>query len=137
MATPAEALKRLTDWAESQNPGVTFSGDYPIAVARGVLEAVPVGGQVTREQIRHVFLLHGFTIKYGQDDLKPCVYAAAYALLELANEKSGKRGNPYNPKDVWLARYWQAGFEGKDCPPRTGPLALAAYEEGRRASAGK
>lgn len=31
-------LKRLVEWAESQNPGVTFTGDHPIAMARAALE---------------------------------------------------------------------------------------------------
>ena len=41
------------------------------------------GEQLTREQIREVFMAHGFTIKEGQTDLKQYVYDAAYALLEL------------------------------------------------------
>ncbi|KQR62624.1 hypothetical protein [Acidovorax sp. Leaf160] len=35
----------------------------------------------TRDQIREVFLQHGFTVKEGQTDLKEYVYDAAYALL--------------------------------------------------------
>lgn len=37
-----------------------------------------------RPKIKEVFLAHGFTVKEGQDDLKPYVYEAAEALLEAA-----------------------------------------------------
>lgn len=36
------------------------------------------------EQIREIFMAHGFTIKEGQTDLKPYVYAAARALLSAS-----------------------------------------------------
>ena len=39
--------------------------------------------ELTDDQIRDVFLANGFTIKDGQTDLKPYVYAAARALLAL------------------------------------------------------
>ena len=39
---------------------------------------------VSRDVIRDVFLRNGFTIKDGCSDLKPYVYAAANALLEVA-----------------------------------------------------
>ncbi len=39
---------------------------------------------ITDDQIREVFLANGFTIKDGQTDLKPYVYAAARALLAMA-----------------------------------------------------
>lgn len=39
--------------------------------------------ELTDDQIRDVFLANGFTIKDGQPDLKPYVYAAARALLAL------------------------------------------------------
>lgn len=45
---------------------------------------------LTREQIREVFLAHGFTIKEGLTDLKPYVYDAAYALLDRAKAKEGQ-----------------------------------------------
>jgi hypothetical protein len=41
---------------------------------------------MTKDQIRKVFLRNGFTIKEGQDDLKPYVYAAAEELLKLADQ---------------------------------------------------
>lgn len=39
---------------------------------------------VSRQQIREVFLRNGFTIKPGCDDLREYVYKAAFELLELA-----------------------------------------------------
>jgi pyridoxine 5'-phosphate synthase PdxJ len=39
---------------------------------------------LTKDEIREVFLAHGFTVKEGQADLKQYVYDAAYALLERA-----------------------------------------------------
>lgn len=42
------------------------------------------GSEVERETIRAVFLRNGFTIKEGQTDLKPYVYAAAEELLSIA-----------------------------------------------------
>lgn len=36
---------------------------------------------LSRDQIREVFMAHGFTVKEGQTDLKQYVYDAAYALL--------------------------------------------------------
>jgi len=38
----------------------------------------------TKQQVREIMLAHGFTIKEGQDDLKPYVYEAAESLLQLA-----------------------------------------------------
>jgi hypothetical protein len=40
---------------------------------------------MTDNQIREIFLANGFTIKDGQTDLKPYVYAAARALLAAAS----------------------------------------------------
>ena len=47
------------------------------------MRAAPVS-KVERETIRAVFLRNGFTIKEGQTDLKPYVYAAAEELLSIA-----------------------------------------------------
>lgn len=41
----------------------------------------PTPAPLSRDQIREVFMAHGFTIKEGQTDLKQYVYDAAYALL--------------------------------------------------------
>lgn len=43
---------------------------------------------LTKEEMREILMAHGFTIKPGQDDLKPYVYAAAKALCIAAVEKS-------------------------------------------------
>lgn len=43
----------------------------------------PAPAPLSRNQIREVFMAHGFTIKEGQTDLKQYVYDAAHALLEL------------------------------------------------------
>ena len=40
---------------------------------------------ITDERIRDIFMANGFTIKDGQTDLKPYVYAAARALLSCAS----------------------------------------------------
>lgn len=47
----------------------------------GAEQSAPAG---ERETIRAVFLRNGFTIKEGQTDLKPYVYAAAEELLSIA-----------------------------------------------------
>lgn len=39
---------------------------------------------LSREEVRAIFVTHGFTIKEGQSDLKQYVYDAAYALLARA-----------------------------------------------------
>ncbi|WP_213228108.1 hypothetical protein [Caballeronia sp. NK8] len=39
---------------------------------------------MTKDQIRAIFLGAGFTIKQGQDDLRPYVYDAAYCLLSAS-----------------------------------------------------
>lgn len=36
---------------------------------------------ISKDQIREIFLKNGFTIKEGQEDLKPYVYSAAYELM--------------------------------------------------------
>lgn len=41
---------------------------------------------LTDDEIRAVFLAHGFTIKDGMTDLKPYVYAAARAIVRAAAE---------------------------------------------------
>ena len=43
---------------------------------------------MNRDQIRDIFLRNGFTIKDGQTDLKPYVYAAAEELLELTTPQT-------------------------------------------------
>jgi hypothetical protein len=45
--------------------------------------------KLTKEQIREIFLAHGFTIKDGQTDLKPYVFEAADALIAAALASHG------------------------------------------------
>lgn len=42
---------------------------------------------MNRDQIRDIFLRNGFTIKDGQTDLKPYVYAAAVDLISEAESE--------------------------------------------------
>jgi len=48
-----------------------------------------------KDTIRAVFMKHGFTIREGQIDLKPYVYAAAEELIDLA-----RRAEPSTNEDV-------------------------------------
>jgi hypothetical protein len=48
-------------------------------------------GVMSDNEIRNIFMRHGFTIKGGQGDLKPYVYEAARSLLAAqANMKGNK-----------------------------------------------
>lgn len=49
---------------------------------------------LSKDQIREVFLAHGFTVKEGQTDLKPYVYDAAYALIALVQQPTERKGEP-------------------------------------------
>lgn len=51
-------------------------------------------GPLSKDQIREVFLAHGFTVKEGQTDLKPYVYDAAYALIALMQPATERKGEP-------------------------------------------
>jgi len=63
-------------------------GDIGTVLQEGTLlyAAAPaeLAQPVADETIREIFMAHGFTIKEGQTDLKPYVYAAARALLARA-----------------------------------------------------
>lgn len=43
--------------------------------------------QLSKNEIRGIFMRNGFTIKEGCDDLKDYVYAAAYDLLKAQEER--------------------------------------------------
>ena len=61
--------------------------DMATAAANGFRDgqrAAQSATAVERETIRAVFLRNGFTVKEGQTDLKPYVYAAAEELLSIA-----------------------------------------------------
>lgn len=47
---------------------------------------VSSGGDLSDDQIRAVFLANGFTVKEGQADIKPYVFAAARAIAALAQQ---------------------------------------------------
>lgn len=72
-------LKYLTHWMPLPSPPDDVAAP---AEQQAAYKAVP-GGPLTRDQIREVFMAHGFTVKEGQTDLKQYVYDAAHALLEL------------------------------------------------------
>lgn len=52
------------------------------------------GESLTRDQIREVFMAHGFTIKEGQTDLKQYVYDAAHALLAMGSAPQQEAQEP-------------------------------------------
>ncbi len=70
---------------------------------------------ISNEDIKREFLAAGFTIKPGNDDLKPYVYAAARRVLELAGHGGSEAwrcecganlyidsaGNPRSKADPW------------------------------------
>jgi len=58
---------------------------------------------LSKDQIREVFLSHGFTIKEGQTDLKPYVYDAAYALIALVQPVTERKGEPVTIEAVATA----------------------------------
>lgn len=71
-------LKYLTHWMPL--PPLPDDVAAP-AEQQAAPKAAPAWERLTRDQIREVFMAHGFTIKEGQTDLKQYVYDAAYALL--------------------------------------------------------
>lgn len=86
--TEQQPLAWLIDWPEEPELGHYFS-DEPNEHARSSpLYAAPIAQAeqrpISRETIRAVFLRNGFTVKEGQTDLKPYVYAAAEELLRLS-----------------------------------------------------
>lgn len=72
-------LKYLTHWMPLPSPPDDVAAP---AEQQAAPKAAP-GESLTRDQIREVFMAHGFTVKEGQTDLKQYVYDAAHALLEL------------------------------------------------------
>jgi hypothetical protein len=45
---------------------------------------------MTKDQIRNIFLNHGFTVKEGETDLKPYVFEAANMLLLCAEVENNR-----------------------------------------------
>lgn len=60
------------------------TGEIMRQITNEVNANLPLGTNVTTDDIRRVFIAHGFTVKEGQSDLKPYVFDAARALLRLA-----------------------------------------------------
>jgi hypothetical protein len=68
---------------------ITADGEIDDILARlgnrfGTLQAADTPSN--RDLIRRVFLANGFTVKEGQDDLKPYVYAAGIMLIACVME---------------------------------------------------
>ena len=72
---------------------------------------------MTNDRIREIFLANGFTVKPGQADLKPYVYAAARALINATlGEAAVKCDQLIEPSvDLNDTEYcdWQIGTQ--DC----------------------
>ena len=86
-----EALSAFTAWGESVglSPALQTVGELKAFKAGAEWQAraalSPAREPLDRETIRAVFMRNGFTIKEGQTDLKPYVYAAAEELLQVAH----------------------------------------------------
>lgn len=80
---------------------------YALRMEQAAPKAAP-GERLTRNQIREVFMAHGFTIKEGQTDLKQYVYDAAHALLELVEAPQQEAQEP-------VATQWLAEMIMSDC----------------------
>ena len=63
---------------------VEHTGAYPLYAA----PPAPVSVNITRDQIREIFMRNGFTIKDDQTDLKDYVYAAAGELISFSRPQS-------------------------------------------------
>ena len=90
--TLTQALQQIADWnSHTTEYAVDYGSngvrDFYRNIARAAISATQpaqAAQPVSRDVIRDVFLRNGFTIKDGCSDLKPYVYAAANALLEVA-----------------------------------------------------
>lgn len=115
-------------------PAVAPATDTTVldAAMRAISQAIALMGEPEDERMRTVRRVLRGSVLVAED-----AAPQAEQLGAPAAPMSAQPSNPYRPRaeHSWLARYWQAGFDGADCPPRTGPLALEAYEEGRRAAA--
>lgn len=84
------ALKAQPSGVVLPEPDIRTGRGYPaysVALVTKLfarLNSSPVSAGDDRETIRAVFLRNGFTIKEGQADLKPYVYAAADELMSIA-----------------------------------------------------
>ena len=64
---------------------------------------------MTDDQIREIFLSNGFTIKAGETDLKPYMYAAARELLAAAGTTLAKWDGVIRSSDFIISTYWPVG----------------------------
>ncbi len=94
IAVPVELLERIACEVTPKTHQEMFDSAKDFAAAikelRALLAEQPQASAAQsapageRETIRAVFLRNGFTVKEGQTDLKPYVYAAAEELLSIA-----------------------------------------------------
>lgn len=104
-----------------QMPGNDYTaGDMRAYAEQAVREALASAFDargVKNGDIRSIFLTHGFTVKEGQTDLKPYVYAAAHALrnavLEEAAQTAYKALFPTNDRSDWTEFAESASFNAK------------------------
>ena len=86
---------------------------------------------VTRDQIRDVFMRNGFTVKEGQTDLKPYVYAAAQELLALVDTRQSATF-AVEPKPLDVIGYASPGqIEIMRELPRTGGMKVKGRKDDR------
>ncbi len=120
-------------WNETTHPDrmiplMTVGQHQRIVAALSAQQSKP--STVTRDQIRDVFMRNGFTIKEGQTDLKPYVYAAAEELLSIARASWQRTQSAAVPECVERIRTLLPRFEagvnwtGEDAAE----LAEAAYD---------
>jgi hypothetical protein len=100
-------------------------------------ECTDSGRDMTKDEIRAVFMAHGLTVKEGQTDLKDYVYQAAQALLErdraACEGQAGARLRGGQPTKAGENDGAPAGrYE-----PASARLHEEARAEGRRARAGR
>jgi hypothetical protein len=145
-AAPQQEAQRPWGYAWRQSPfgwGFCSKQAYEQAAGRGEEVAKlytapqPKPAPLSRDQIREVFMAHGFTIKEGQPDLKQYVYDAAYALLGLVAAPQQEAQEPvawyeYNADlDAWFLAY-RRNPKAKtrplvfgDTAPQTAPAPLS------------
>jgi len=79
-----DACKHIDDEWYAQAEQCALNALHTFAEQFSATQPAQAAQPVSRDVIRDVFLRNGFTIKDGCSDLKPYVYAAANALLEVA-----------------------------------------------------
>ena len=82
-------------------PGDCYAAARRVFDAGYRLNSSPVSAGDDRETIRAVFLRNGFTIKEGQADLKPYVYAAADELMSIARAALSAPSHGEQVREGW------------------------------------